>query len=132
MNLRKLLPELAKSKNRPWLMRHGLASVLHATVELSSLGKMTTDWTLDSTFMSENKTELRRFLEHVSRTKPQMSWRRRPLERAEILGGAVVRLAEGTVELLSCGLVTTQWTMLWMCYGDEIVEWCAKKAGYEQ
>lgn len=124
MRLRSLLPELVKSPNRPAFVRHGLAAVMEGSVGLTSFGKMTSDWRMRSVWMGD-KRELRKFLDGLP--KPYGTWRRRRLERAEFMAQSAVTFAQGAVELISCGALTTRWSMLWLCYGDDVFDWVAKK-----
>lgn len=91
---------------------------------MSSLGKMSTDWRMTAVHMAEERRDLRKFLERVANQKPRSAHHG---ERAYVTVGGLVAIAQGAVETVSLGTLTANWTMQWMCHGEEIVEWCEKK-----
>ncbi len=127
MKLRQLIPQRTSAGHWPFFLRHGIASLMTSAVELTSLGKMTTDWRMTSVEMGERELQLKSFLDIIADQKPHMSWRRRPRERAEFLCQAVVAGAEGALEVLSLGYLKADWHMAWLCYGEDIVDWCADR-----
>lgn len=104
---------------RPMMLRCGVAYFMSGVVEATSLGKTTTDWRMTAVHMAEDRAQLRSFLERISHQRPRpdrSGWR-----AYSAIGGAVA-IAQGTVEIASMGRLTTNWSMLWMCYGEEIIE----------
>ena len=106
-------------RNQKLFQRTGVAYVMVGAVEVTSLGKMTTEWRMTATYMGYTRRDLRRFLERISHQKPR---RAHHGERAYATLAGAVAIAQGAVEVASLGKLTTNWTMLWMCYGEEIIE----------
>lgn len=102
-----------------FFQRTGVAYVMSGVVEVTSLGKMATDWRMTAVHMADNRRDLRRFLERISHQKP---WKARHEGRAYATLAGAVAIAQGAIEVASLGKLTTNWTMLWMCYGEEIIE----------
>lgn len=114
LGIRRVEPRIQKC-----FQRTGVAYILSGVVEVTSLGKMTTDWRMTSVWMSENQRELRRFLERISHQKPRAA---RHGERPYATIAGAVSIAQGAVEVASLGKLTTDWSMLWMCHGEDIIE----------
>jgi hypothetical protein len=121
---RRLLP--TRTTKHGFFARHGLASIMNGWVELSSLGKLTCDWTMLATEMSEDKSELEEFLNAAAHHKPYPSNRRDLEDRAYLALGGAVRLAEGFLELGTAGHLTADWGIVWMCYGEDAIEWATR------
>ncbi len=105
---------------RPFMLRCGVAYVMSGIVEVSSLGKMFTDWRMTAVKMAEEKHELRKFLERVANQRPR---RAHHGDRAYATVAGAIAIAQGSMEILSLGRLTADWTMQWMCFGEEIIEW---------
>ena len=99
--------------------RTGIAYIMSGVVEVASIGKMTTDWRMTAVHMSDARRDLRVFLDQISHQKPRVAHHG---ERAYATIAGAVAVAQGAVEVASLGKLTTNWTMMWMCYGDEIIE----------
>lgn len=101
------------------MLRCGVAYVMAGVVEATSLGKTTTDWRMTAVHMADDRLQLRSFLERISHQRPRPD---RSGERVYSAIGGAVAVAQGTVEIASMGRLTTNWSILWMCYGEEIIE----------
>lgn len=98
-----------------------MADILTGFVEVTSLGKMTTGWRSMALLMSEERLELRAFMEHVASHKPRRVHCRDNQERACYAIAGAISMAQGAVEVASLGKLSTDWSMLWMCYGEDVV-----------
>lgn len=123
--LRRLLP--LRTSKPPLYARCGLAALMNGWVEAVSLGKLTTDWTMCAVSMAEDRLELEKFLNFVAASKPYTTHRRGAPERAYVAIQGLVYMAEGALELGSAGYLTADWGMLWMCYGEDVVDWLAER-----
>lgn len=113
----------------PGFLRQGVASILNGIVVSTSLGKHHTDWTSISIHMPMDKRQLRVLLHRIADSKPQrtvISIGDRK-QRAERTVSGIVDIADGAVHVVSLGHITCGFTMAWMCYGDDIVDWIAKR-----
>lgn len=129
MNLRRLIPRRISGLDghHRAIFRMGLAYIMNGAVELTSLGKTTTDWAMISVQLSDNQWQLKKFFEAVSAAKPRpahnVSVATDPRRaRVEAMAHALAMVATGAVETLSCGYLSTDWYMLSQCYSEEVIE----------
>jgi len=119
----KLLPRRIRGAgHRRGIFRCGIAYMMSGAIELTSLGRMSTNWRLTAVNMSSTRYDLRKFFEQISQQKPY------PYRicatragRAYDAAAGAIAIATGAVEVLSGGHLTTDWTMLWMCEDEETV-----------